>query len=307
MAVGSGQCDIVIAGGVESMSVVPMFSNFASSKFGAPLTPSLQKKFNTPGEPYFSQFTAAELMCKTFEITREECDAFAQRSHRLAAASLETRRFRDEITPVRVESGEGGKSALFEVDDGVRGDTTAEGLAGLQTLVEMGVCSAPAGCDPGGVITAGNASQMSDGASALLVCSEEGLKKMGNDVVPMAVIRSNAVAANDPVLMLSAPAPATRMLLDREGLSVDDVDLFEVNEAFACVPLAWEKTVGSDPDKLNVNGGAIALGHPLGATGGKLMTALTYELGRQKKKYGVLAICEGGGTANATLIENLQL
>mmetsp|Transcript_25462 Transcript_25462/g.52945 ORF Transcript_25462/g.52945 Transcript_25462/m.52945 type:complete len:170 (+) Transcript_25462:832-1341(+) len=167
----------------------------------------------------------------------------------------------------------------------------------------MGVVSAVPGGPSAGAITAGNASQISDGAAGLIICNDEGLKKLGSSVTPLARIHSLALAANDPVLMLSAPIPATQKVLANAGLTIDDIDLYEVNEAFAVVPMAWSKMVGADEEKLNVNGGACALGHPLGATGAKLMTTLVNELVRREARYGLLSICEGGGTANATIIE----
>ena len=227
-----------------------------------------------------------------------------------------------------------GQDKEHKTDQGIRAGTTVDALSQLDTLVQLGVCPDPGGGFGGGRITAGNASQICDGAAAVLVVNEAGLAKLG--VEPIAQIKALALAANDPVLMLSAPIPATQVgamfeellifsactnitnfeiaclymiyrkqaALHRAGLSIDDIDMAEVNEAFACVPMAWQKELGFDPSKMNIHGGAIALGHPLGGTGAKLMTTLVHELKRdEKKRYGLLAICEGGGTANATIVE----
>ena len=193
-----------------------------------------------------------------------------------------------------------GNVVTVMADEGIRPGTTAEALSQLDTLVGMGVCPPPPE-RPAGAITAGNASQISDGAAAVLVMNEDGLAKTG--ATPLAAIRTLSVVGSDPVLMLSGPIAATQAALARAGLAVDDIDLYEVNEAFAVVALAWAKEVGADTARLNVNGGACALGHPLGATGAKLMTQLVHELRRRNLRRGLLSICEGGGTANATIIE----
>ena len=299
-AVMSGTQDIVIAGGVESMTRVPMFSNMGKN-VGMPNSDVVKEKFGS-NEGFFSQFTGAEMMGVTFGIGREEMDAFAARSHERAHAAWEAGRFDAEVCPVTGHDKEGSE-VLFSRDEGIRFGTTAGKLAGLQTLVEMGVAQSVPGGLESGTITAGNASQMSDGGSAIMVVNDVGLKKLGSSVTPLVQIRSLALAANDPVLMLSAPIPATQNALARAGLGINDMDLYEVNEAFAVVPLAWQKVLEADSGKLNVNGGACALGHPLGATGTKLMTTLVHELVRREGRYGLLSICEGGGTANATIIE----
>ncbi|GMH80380.1 hypothetical protein TrST_g12910 [Triparma strigata] len=299
-AVMSGTQDIVIAGGVESMTRVPMGSNMPKS-LGAPNDDNIKARYNTSAGA-FSQFIGAEMMHVKYGIGREAMDAFAARSHARAAAATAEGRFASEIIGLNGHDKEGNE-IWFDKDEGIREGTTPEKLAGLDSLIQMGMLKPVEGGTQEGVITAGNASQMSDGAAGLLVCNEEGLKKLGSDVTPLAMIHSLALAANDPVIMLSAPIPATEKVLATAGLSMNDIDLYEVNEAFAVVPMAWAQEMGADEDKLNVNGGACALGHPLGATGAKLMTTLVHELVRQEKKYGLLSICEGGGTANATIVE----
>lgn len=298
-AVMSGTQDLVVAGGVESMTRVPMFSNFPQGS-GGPLDDRIKAAFGTKA-PFFSQFVGAEMMGVEFGVERPAMDAFAARSHARAHAAQEAGIFDEEIVIVDGVDKE-GNAIKHAADEGVRPGTTAAKLGGLDTLVEMGVATPVAGGPASGAITAGNASQISDGAACVVVCNDAGLAKLGNPR-PLARIHSLAVAANDPVLMLSAPIPATDKVLARAGLRIGDVDLYEVNEAFAVVPMAWAKRCGADEAKLNVTGGACALGHPLGATGAKLMTTLVHALVREEKKYGLLAICEGAGTANATLIE----
>ena len=299
-AVMSGTQDIVVAGGVESMTRIPMFSNMPGDK-GGPVDAAIAAKFSTKA-PFFSQFVGAEMMGVEFGVRRDEMDAFAARSHARAAAAQAAGVFDGEIVPVDGVDKDGAAVAHAK-DEGVRAGTTAEKLGSLDTLVELGVAKAVAGGPELGAITAGNASQISDGAAALLVVNDAGLKKLGSAVTPLARVHSLAVAANDPVLMLSAPIPATEKLLARAGVAIGDVDVYEVNEAFAVVPMAWAKRCGADEAKLNIHGGACALGHPLGATGAKLATTLVHTLQREEKRFGLLAICEGAGTANATLFE----
>ena len=299
-AVMSGTQDIVVAGGVESMTRIPMFSNMPGDK-GGPVDAAIAAKFSTKA-PFFSQFVGAEMMGVEFGVRRDEMDAFAARSHARAAAAQAAGVFDGEIVPVEGVDKEGAAVAHAK-DEGVRAGTTAEKLGSLDTLVELGVAKAVAGGPELGAITAGNASQISDGAAALLVVNDAGLKKLGSAVTPLARVHSLAVAANDPVLMLSAPIPATEKLLARAGVAIGDVDVYEVNEAFAVVPMAWAKRCGADEARLNIHGGACALGHPLGATGAKLATTLVHTLQREEKRFGLLAICEGAGTANATLFE----
>lgn len=298
-AVMSGTQDIVIAGGVESMTRVPMFSNFPKGS-GGPLDRNIKAAFATSA-PFFSQFVGAEMMGVEFGIERPAMDAFAARSHARALESRSNGLFLKEIVAVDGVDKDGNR-IVHAKDEGIRPGTTAEKLGGLDTLVEMGVAKPVKGGPEKGAITAGNASQISDGAAALMIVNDAGLAKLGNPK-PLAKIHSLAVAANDPILMLSAPIPATEKLLATAGIKLGDVDLYEVNEAFAVVPMAWAQECGADDAKLNKFGGACALGHPLGATGAKLMTTLAHAMVREDAKYGLLAICEGAGTANATLLE----
>jgi acetyl-CoA C-acetyltransferase len=235
----------------------------------------------------FSQFTGAEMMAERYALPREELDRFAWTSHRRAAAATEAGAFHNEIVPVRVN----GNDEPHTIDEGIRFDASLEGIAGVKLLRE------------GGRITAANASQICDGASGVMVVSERGLKQLG--VAPLARIHHMSVLGGDPVIMLEAPLPATTRALAKAGMSIDDIDLFEVNEAFASVPLAWLKHTGADPERMNVNGGAIALGHPLGSSGTKLMTTLVNALRARGKRYGLQTMCEGGGMANVTIIERL--
>mmetsp|Transcript_61198 Transcript_61198/g.101828 ORF Transcript_61198/g.101828 Transcript_61198/m.101828 type:complete len:406 (-) Transcript_61198:95-1312(-) len=298
-AVMSGTQDIIVAGGVESMSMVPLFSSVPKrGPFGDPNSEGVKQRFGNA--PFFSQFIGAEMMCSQYEITREEMDEFAAGSHAKAATAQENGHFVREIVGVEGKEKD-GSTVMHDSDEGVRPLTTIAKLAHLETLVEQGFCPPPVDA-PAGRITAGNASQIADGSAAILIANEQGLRKMGNPL-PLARIHSLAIAASDPVLMLQAPIPATTKVLERARLSISDVDLYEVNEAFACIPMAWAKALGADPIKLNVNGGACALGHPLGGTGAKLMATLVSEMVRTKARLGLQAICEGGGTANATIVE----
>jgi len=233
----------------------------------------------------------AEMLAKKYEITREALDAFGYESHMKAAAATESGKYRAEILPIEL-TGEDGRTIVHDSDEGIRPNASLEAMSTLEPLA------------PGGVITAGTASQVSDGSAAIMLANAEAVKRHG--LRPRARIHALAVVGSDPVIMLEGPIPATRKALERAGLTIDDIDLYEVNEAFGSVPLAWAKAVGADPAKLNVNGGAQANGHPLGCTGAKLMTTLLNELERRKGRYGLLAICEGGGTANATIIERLE-
>lgn len=290
-AVMSGTQDVVICGGVEAMSTVEIGSNVRDGLEkgrGKPKGERLEAQY--PGIQ-FSQFDGAELLAEKYSITRNELDAFGLLSHQRAAAATNNGYFKDEIVPVPVKL-EDGSEDLHVVDEGIRFEATLEGLQGLNPLREDGV------------ITAGTASQISDGSAAIMVANEEAVKKFNLPV--RAKIHSLAVVGSDPVIMLEGPIPATLKVLEKAGLSIDDIDLYEVNEAFGSVPLAWAKAVGADPEKLNVNGGAQALGHPLGGTGAKLMTTLVHELERRNGRYGLIAICEGGGTANAMIIERMD-
>ncbi|MDB9908698.1 acetyl-CoA C-acyltransferase [Gammaproteobacteria bacterium] len=290
-AVMSGTQDVVIGGGVEIMSMVPIGASIKDgyeAGHGLPFD-SEGMKTRYPGI-FFSQFTGAELMAEKWNLSRQDLDNFALSSHQKAMLAVEGKYFDREILPVQAKNAE-GKSDMIFVDEGIRYDASLEALAGLKTVTE------------GGVITAGNASQITDGASAVMVCNDAGLKKIKTD--PRARIVAISVVGDDPIMMLGGPIPASHKVLKAAGLNIDDIDLYEVNEAFAPVPLSWAIELKADKDKLNVNGGAMALGHPLGATGAKLMTTLLHELERRDAKFGLQAICEGGGTANATIIERI--
>ncbi len=290
-AVMSGTQDVVIAGGVESMSQVPMFSavdDAAEKGRGKPKGARLEERY--PGIE-FSQFMGAEMLAKKYGITREELDDFGYASHMKATEATANGKFRQEILPLELTT-EDGRSVIHDADEGIRPNANRDAMKTLEPLA------------PGGVITAGTASQISDGAAAVMIANDAAVKKYG--LKPRARIRALAVIGSDPVIMLEGPIPATQKALERAGLTIDDIDLYEVNEAFGSVPLAWARAVGADLAKLNVNGGAQANGHPLGCTGAKLMTTLLNELERRKGRYGLLAICEGGGTANATIIERLD-
>jgi acetyl-CoA C-acetyltransferase len=291
-AVLSGCQDLVIAAGVESMTRVPMFSPSALAKkagLGGYMSPGMRSRY---GDTVFSQFTGAEMMAKKYGFDRAALDAYALESHRRAAHATESGAFEAEIVPVPVRDVDGQETAdLHRIDEGIRPDASLEAIGAVKLLAE------------GGVISAANASQISDGASGVLVASEQGLKTLG--VAPLARIHQMTVIGHDPVIMLEAPLPATRAALKKAGLGIGDIDCFEVNEAFASVPLAWLRYCDADPARLNVNGGAIALGHPLGASGTKLMATLVHALRRGGGRYGLQTMCEGGGMANVTLIERL--
>jgi len=290
-AVMSGTQDVVIAAGVESMTRVPMGTPvFLPLQAGIGIGPWPQSIKDRYGVTEFSQFTGAEMMAQIYGFEREELDAFALESHRKAAAAADAGAFDDEIVAVEGVDKE-GNARRHDRDEGIRADASLEGLAGLKTI------------GPVGVITAGNASQVCDGASGVLVVSERALKQHG--LTPIARIENLTVTAGDPVIMLQEPIPATRRALARSGRKLDEIDLYEVNEAFAPVPLAWLKELDADPAKLNVHGGAIALGHPLGASGTKLMATLVHALRARGKRYGLQTMCEGGGIANVTIVEAL--
>jgi len=286
-AVMSGTQDIVIAGGVEVMSIVPIGASITDgmkAEHGFPFNAKgIEKRY--PGT-FFSQFTGAELVADKWNLSRSDLDSFALESHIKAANASNADLFKNEILPL-----EGNKGSMVTSDEGIRYDASIEGLSGLNPVTE------------GGVITAGNASQITDGASAIMICNDEGLKKIKTN--PRALIKTITVVGDDPVFMLTGPIPASKLALKKSNLHIDEMDIYEVNEAFAPVPMAWAIELNADKNKLNVNGGAIALGHPLGATGTKLMTTMLHELERRKGKYALQAICEGGGTANATIIERI--
>jgi acetyl-CoA C-acetyltransferase len=281
-AVMSGQADLVVAGGVETMSSVPLQSPIhVGSDLGMPAPWDGQGWRGRYGDQEISQFRGAELIAEKWAIDREEMEAFALESHRRALVAQAAGAFDAEIVPAFGVS----------VDEGPRADTTAETMATLATR------------RPDGRITAAVASQISDGAAALLVASGAAVEHHG--LTPIARVHAMAVVGSDPVLMLTGPIPATEAVLARGGLGLSDIDAFEVNEAFASVVLAWQRETGADPARTNVNGGAIALGHPLGATGARLMTTLVHHLHRTAGRYGLQTMCEGGGTANATIIERV--
>jgi len=290
-AVMSGTQDVVIAAGVESMTRVPMGTPvILPMQAGIGIGPWPQSIKDRYGVTEFSQFTGAEMMAKKYGFGREELDAFALGSHRKAAAAANSGAFDREIVVLDGVDKEGNPKR-HDRDEGIRADASIEGLSELKTLTADGV------------ITAGNASQVCDGASGVLVVSERALKEHG--LTPLARIDNLTVTAGDPVIMLEEPIPATRRALERSGRKLDEIDLYEVNEAFAPVPLAWLKEVGGDPARLNVNGGAIALGHPLGASGAKLMATLVHALRARRNRFGLQTMCEGGGIANVTIVEAL--
>lgn len=291
-AVMSGAMDIVIAAGVESMTRVPMFMpSYLPQKndLGFYVSPDIAKRYP---DVEFSQFTGAEMLAEKYDLSKDDLDEFAFKSHQLAIDATNAGRFDDEILSLERLNTEGKPGGDFcKIDEGIRFDATLEGIAGVKLLKE------------GGRVTAASASQICDGATGIMIVNENGLKTLG--VKPMARIHHMTMIGHDPVIMLEAPIPATERALNKAGMKIDDIDLFEVNEAFAPVPLAWLKDTGADPERLNVNGGAIALGHPLGASGTKLMTTLVHALKQRGKRYGLQTMCEGGGMANVTIIERL--
>jgi acetyl-CoA C-acetyltransferase len=288
-AILSGTQDVVIAAGVESMTRVPMGSTgkfTATPEPGSAKSPELERQY--PGVA-FSQFLGAEMIAEKYGFDRDALDAFAVESHRRAAAATTSGAFAREIVPLTIETPAG--AATHDKDEGIRYDATRESVGAVKTLRENGR------------ITAANASQICDGASAVLVVSERALREQ--QLTALARIHSFTVTGGDPVIMLEEPLFATDRALERAGMSIDDIDLFEVNEAFAPVPLAWLRHTHADPAKLNVNGGAIALGHPLGASGAKLMATLVHALRARGKRFGLQTMCEGGGLANVTIVEAL--
>jgi acetyl-CoA C-acetyltransferase len=290
-AVMAGTHDIVIAAGVESMTRVPMGTPgilAAKAGLGSYMSPAIQKRYPNI---QFSQFTGAEMMSKKYGLDREALDRYALQSHQRAIAAAQSGQFDDEIVPVAMRLSDGSGEGMHVRDEGIRFDATMESIGCVKLLAE------------GGTITAASASQICDGAAGLMVVNERGLKTLG--VKPLARIHHMSLLGHDPVIMLEAPVPATERALKKAGMKIDDIDLFEVNEAFAPVPLAWLKTLGADPSRLNVNGGAIALGHPLGGSGAKLMTTLVHALQKRGKRFGLQTMCEGGGMANVTIVERL--
>ncbi len=284
----AGAYDIVIAAGVESMTRVPFWSNLPdkSEAYG----PQFRARYGLGPDDFINQGISGEIVADKWEIGREELDALSLESHMRAARATSEGRFDREIVPLRVVTDDGEE--LMSTDEGIRPSSSMESLAKLKTVFR-----------DDGKLTAGNSSQITDGAAALLIMSERKAEELG--LTPLARFHTFAVAGVDPIEMLSGPIPATRKAFARSGLDVDDIDLYEVNEAFASVPLAWQKEIGADMAQVNVNGGAIALGHPVGASGARLMATLVHELHRTEGRYGLQTMCEGGGMANATILERI--
>ncbi len=286
----AGAYDIVVAAGVESMTRAPMGSSVVP-EHGLPFGPRMMERYRETGLP--GQGIGAEMIADNWGITREELDEFSARSHHRAARASEEGRFENEIVPVPVRDDQGNDTdEIFSADEGIRPDSSVEVLARLKPAFKED-----------GKITAGNSSQITDGASAVLIMSEEKANALG--LRPRARFHAFALAGVDPVTMLTGPIPATATILERAKMTLDDIDAVEINEAFASVVLAWEREHHPNMEIVNPNGGAIALGHPLGASGGKLMSTLVNELERTGGRYGLLTMCEGGGMANATIIERL--
>ena len=284
----AGAYDVVVAAGVEVMSRVPMGSSMADGKFGFPFGPAVAARYESEGG-LVGQGISAELIADKWGISRDDMDAFGVRSQEYAARATREGRFQAEILPVL-----GADGTMMTQDEGLR-DTTRESLGKLKPSFRPQ--------EEGGRVTAGNSSQITDGSSAILIMSEEKAKALG--LTPRARFVDFSLAGADPRFMLTAPIPATHKVLQRAGMNIDQMDLVEINEAFASVVLAWEKEIHPDMNKVNVNGGAIALGHPLGCSGARLMTTLLNELERTGGRYGLQTMCEGGGMANATIIERL--
>jgi acetyl-CoA C-acetyltransferase len=286
----SGTMDVVIAGGVESMTRVPMgMPAFLPEKngLGQYRGSAIEERY---GGQEFSQFIGAEMVAEKYGLSKDVLDEYGYTSQVKAARAAQAGAFDEEIVPLPITTADGAQE-MHRVDEGIRFETSLDAIKQVKLLRE------------GGRITAATASQICDGASAIMIVNERGLKSLG--LKPMARIHHISVMGGDPVIMLDAPMPATKRALEKAGMRIDDIDLFEVNEAFASIPLGWLQVTGADPERLNVNGGAIALGHPLGATGTKLMTTLVHALKARGKRYGLQTMCEGGGMANVTIVERL--
>ncbi|HTY72568.1 MAG TPA: acetyl-CoA C-acyltransferase [Actinomycetes bacterium] len=279
----AGHYDVVVAGGVEMMTAIPLGAAARDPELGEPYGPLVDARYGVP----FHQGLGAEMMAEKWGFTRAELDEFAGASHAKLAAAVDEGRLAGQITPVRLPEG-----GTLSADEGLRRGTTPQTLAGLRPAFK-----------PDGVLHAGNSSQISDGSAAVLLTTSEKARELG--LTPLARVHTAVLAGDDPVMMLSAPIPATQRALARAGLGIGDIDVFEVNEAFAPVPMAWLAETGADPARLNPNGGAIAIGHPLGASGARLMTALVHEMADRGLRYGLQTMCEGGGMANATILERL--
>ncbi len=282
----AGSYDIAVACGVESMTRIPLGSSVANGP-GRAFGERMLERYH---HAQFNQGISAEMLAERWKITRDELDRFSLESHRRASQATLEGRFKNQLIPVPIQNA--GETAEFSKDEGIRADTSIEKMASLKTVFKAD-----------GVVTAANSSQISDGAAAVLVMERSVALRLGYR--PMARFVSFALAGDDPVVMLTAPIPATRRVLERAGLKLEDIDLVEINEAFASVVLAWQRETGADLAKVNVNGGAVALGHPLGASGARLMTTMVHELVRSQGRYGLQTMCEGGGLANATIIEAL--
>ena len=283
----SGAYDVAIAGGVEVMTRVPMGSSYMQGP-GEPFGSQMLKRYENG---LVHQGISADLVAQKWEISRNELDEFSLESHRRAARATAEGRFSSQIVPIPVKN-EDGTTSVFEQDEGIRTDTSLEKLASLKPAFK-----------PDGLITAGNSSQISDGAAAVLIMERETAERLG--LKPRARFVSFSLAGDNPILMLTAPIPATFKALERAGLTMNDIDLVEINEAFASVVLAWQRETGADFQRVNVNGGAVAIGHPLGASGARLTTVLLHELERTGGRYGLQTICEGGGMANGMVIERI--
>jgi acetyl-CoA acyltransferase len=284
----SGAYDMVIAGGVESMTRVPMGSSIQGDVF-TPFGNLLTSRYTGKLVP---QGISAELIAQKWKLSREELDAFSLESHQRAATATKEGRFKSQMLPIRALNAD-GTSFTLDYDEGIRADTNMEKLANLKPAFKSD-----------GLITAGNSSQISDGAAAILIMERATAERLG--FKPRARFLSFALAGDNPIMMLTAPIPATRKVLDKTGLTLDQIDLIEINEAFASVVLAWQREFNADMQKVNVNGGAIAIGHPLGASGARLTTFLLNELERTGGRYGLQTMCEGGGMANAMILERLD-
>jgi acetyl-CoA acyltransferase len=282
----AGQYDIAVAGGVEVMSRVPMGATRAGGQFGNPYGPLVAERYDNHR---FNQGVGAEMIAEEFGLTREELDQHALDSHARAARAIDEGRFKGQITPITVTNSE-GSTRVFETDEGVRRGGTLEAMAGLKTPFKED-----------GVLSAGNSSQISDGSAALLITTSEIAAR--NGWTPIARFHTGVVIGVDPITMLKGPIPATGKALKRAGLSIDEIGAFEINEAFASVTLAWLKATGADYERFNPNGGAMAIGHPLGGSGARLMTTLVHHMKDNGIRYGLQSMCEGGGMANATILE----
>ncbi len=281
----SGQADVVVAGGVESMSRVPMGSTYAVEGTGTPMGPTFLARYDGV---FPNQGIGAEMIAERWGFSRTQLDEFSLASHEKAAKAQADGAFDEEIAPVTTPDG-----TVVSADEGIRPGGTLEKLGSLKTPFKEG-----------GVISAGNASQISDGSAALLVTTSEKARELG--LRPLVRVHTTVMAGDDPVIMLTAPIPATQKALSRSGLSIDDIGVYEVNEAFAPVPLAWQADLGADASRLNPHGGAIALGHPLGGSGARIMTTLIHRMRATGTRYGLQTMCEGGGMANATILELIE-